>query len=163
MNRILLFLLLSFNVLMAQEGYPKPKITQDLLFYIQHSSNHNTFVYEWSGDKSDPIDVFRINYEDKAQKEELTGIQRKFAYGVSYTNASKTQFSLAASKKSILHIKTDGDKRWVEITTSKHKIKIDHIFIKLQSKSNGINAKAEYILVYGKNQNNKSIVEKIIL
>ncbi|QTV06917.1 DUF4833 domain-containing protein [Faecalibacter bovis] len=163
MYKFLLLLFFSFQFLNAQEGYPKPTITENLLFYIQHSSNHNTFIYEWNGSKSAPINAFRINYEDNGQKEELTSVQRKFAYGVNYTNASKSQFYLAATKKIILNLKSVGDKHWVEVTIGKQKIKIDHIFIQLQSKSNGINVKADYILIYGKNQNNKSIVEKIVL
>lgn len=163
MFRFFLLFFCSINFLFAQKGYPKPKDSGKLLFYIQHSSNHNTFVYEWSGDKSDPIDVFRINFEDKGQKEELNHLQRKFAYGVNYINSSKNKFSLAATKKSILELKSIDGKYWVELTTSKQKIILDHIFIQLDSKSNGINAKAEYIMVYGKNQNNKTIVEKIIL
>jgi len=157
-----LFLILA-NFVIAQEGYPKPKASEKLLFYIQHSSNHNTFIYEKSSDKNQPISVSRINYEDKGQKESLTAIQRKFAYGVEFRNDSKTQFSLAAIKKSEFMIKTQNGKSWVELQLPKLKIKVDHIFIQLAGNVNGIKAKADYILVYGKTANNKSIVEKIVL
>lgn len=162
MIRFLVFFFCFTNFLFAQKGYPTPAKTNNLLFYVQHSDNKNTFVYEFnSSNASDPVDVFRINYEDKGQKEVLTPIQRRFAYGVNYTNSTKTQFNLAATKQNSFNLKSANGKYWVELSVRNQIIKVDRIFIVLDSSTSGINVKADYILVYGKNKQNKSVVEKI--
>ena len=163
MLKFLWAILFSVGIASAQDGYPKPKSSDKLLFYIQHSSNHNTFVYELNADKSNPIAVFRINFEDKGQKEQLSSIQKKFAYGVNYKNEAKTQFALSALKTTMLELKHGNGSSWVELTWKNQKIKLEHIFIQLQSNSNGINSKPEFVIVYGKNSHNKTVVEKIIL
>ena len=162
MLRFIFAFLLFIPFSYAQRGYPKPTKTNNLLFYVQHSDNKNTFVYEINpSNTSDPIDVFRINYEDKAQKEAITPIQRKFAYGVNYANASKSQFSLAATRKNTFDLKSANGKYWVELKVGNQIIKVDNVFISLDPKSSGMNMKADYILIYGKNKQNKSVVEKI--
>lgn len=162
MMRFLILFLCFVQFSFAQKGYPKPAKTEKLLFFVQHSDNKNTFVYEINPSNSNsPIDIFRINYEDKGQKEELTPMQRRFAYGVNYSDAAKTKFSLAATRQNSFELKNAKGKYWVEFKTGNQIVKIDHVFIKLDSKTSGLNVKAEYILIYGKNQQNKSVVEKI--
>src|SRR4051812_38725197 len=102
---VLLFLfLVSANICCAQDGYPVPPNNPGRLFYIQHANNHNTFVYDAnllnskSLDNNSPINVYRINYKKGGIKEELSGLQRKMAYGVSITKAAANlfDFTLAA-------------------------------------------------------------------
>lgn len=119
-NQLLLFLCIaSLCVSWDQERYPTPPACKGRLFYIQHSNGINTFVYDANFTTSNrlndtqPINVYRLNYEDKdGSKEELTNIQRKMAYGVSCkkTGENKFDFTLAAypQKKLVLNVKSCG-------------------------------------------------------
>ncbi|MDV6168435.1 DUF4833 domain-containing protein [Flavobacterium sp. DG1-102-2] len=101
----------------AQEGYPVPPHTNGRLFYIQHANNHNTFVYDanlLSGKKvsdAEPIKVHRINYKKGGIKEELSGLQRKMAYGVECikTAANTFDFTLAAYPAKKFTLKVGGE------------------------------------------------------
>jgi hypothetical protein len=51
----------------SQNDYPEPAKTPTRLFYIQHSDNHNTYVYDANIkagiiDSSQPINTYRIVY-----------------------------------------------------------------------------------------------------
>ncbi len=73
------------------DNFPTPPETKISLFYIQRSSNANVVVYDANllTDKKlnpkNPVHTYWIRYGDKAQKQELTTIQRTLAYGL-YTN-----------------------------------------------------------------------------
>jgi hypothetical protein len=56
----------------SQNDYPEPKHTTRL-FYIQHSDNHNTYVYDANIkagiiDSSQPINTYRIVYTQNGIK-----------------------------------------------------------------------------------------------
>ena len=116
---LLLMFLASLCVSWDQESYPTPPAGKGRLFYIQHSNGINTFVYDANFattktlNDSKPINVYRLNYEDKnGSKEELTNMQRKMAYGVTAqkTGENKFDFTLAAypEKKLVLNVKSCG-------------------------------------------------------
>ncbi len=167
--KIRLFILLSslFIFSFAQKKYPKPDKTPQLLFYIQHNLNRNTYIYEINLDKGqlstiDPIKVSRIVYEEKGQKEPLTLIQRKYAYGVNYITNDKRQFNLSASKKIPMHLKTKDGKHWIEIEVNDKKITLEKIFIQSDKNSKGLNTKIESIILEGKDAKGNLIQEKFI-
>lgn len=163
------FFLLFFSTLslaFSQENYPIPT-HPFLLFYIQHNKNKNTFVYHANVknnalEKVNPINVYRINYEKDGKKDELTTLQKEFAYGITYLTSTKNQFVLSAQKKLPFKIKSVGKSYWVEVVINGKIIKVDRIFIQTEKNSSALKTKVEYILIYGRNQNDKSIVEKIV-
>jgi len=120
MKRMLLFLLLCQALpAFAQKGYPMPPENASRLFYIQHSNNHNTFVYDanLAGKKlntANPVSVYRLCYnKGKAGlKEELSTIQRRIAYGITVTaaDAASCTFTLAAypAKKIAVYLDKSG-------------------------------------------------------
>jgi Domain of unknown function (DUF4833) len=120
MKKILLLLLLCTALhTLAQKGYPAPPESASRLFYIQHSNNHNTFVYDanMAGKKlntANPVNVYRISFtKGKAGlKEELSTIQRKMAYGITVVAAETTNcmFTLSAypEKKIFVRLEKDG-------------------------------------------------------
>lgn len=85
---LLLFLVVVINFQgHAQEGFPEPGNNPDQLFYLQRTSNKNTIVYELNMkdrvlNTENPIHVFWIRYEEQGQRQELSYIQKRFAYGV---------------------------------------------------------------------------------
>jgi hypothetical protein len=67
--KILFFFLVSICLFSgySQNDYPEPAKTPTRLFYIQHSDNHNTYVYDANIkagiiDSSQPINTYRIVY-----------------------------------------------------------------------------------------------------
>jgi hypothetical protein len=92
----------------SQNDYPEPAKTPTRLFYIQHSDNHNTYVYDANIkagiiDSSQPINTYRIVYTQNGIKT-LVKVQKKFAYGMILLD-SKPLFKLRlASKKKIFFL-----------------------------------------------------------
>jgi hypothetical protein len=135
----LLLLLCSPFVPFAQHGYPTPPTATSRLFYIQHSNNHNTFVYDAnmaSGklNTAEPVDVYCLKYKDGGGKEALSPVQRKMAYGVELlsTQSAQCEFTLAAypSKKLVLKLGKDG-KPYVTTSVNGKSLVLHKLFLKM--------------------------------
>ncbi|WP_281764321.1 DUF4833 domain-containing protein [Neptunitalea lumnitzerae] len=171
-NTLLFVLLMCIGYgMQAQDNYPTPTYNKNRLFYIQHSKNHNTYVYDAKItnnhiDKNDPIDVYRIVYEgNTGTRKSLTAIQRRLAYGIisDCVNNNLYEMHLAASKDLELYLCLNNEKQPKVYTTINHrKMFIDKLFIEL--KSGGLHIKADYILFYGTDYNTgEQVTEKLIL
>jgi hypothetical protein len=154
----------------AQKGYPVPPDAPGRLFYIQHNRNHNTFVYDanlTSGktlNAKEPIDVYRITYTKGGKKEELSGIQRKMAYGVTCSRLKNGhyEFCLVSFPGKKLYLKPGADGKYIVTTTINGKEMIlQRIF--LATKNDSIfNPELEYAEFYGKcPKTGKEIKERI--
>jgi hypothetical protein len=71
----------------AVDTFPIPPRNARSLFYLQRTSNINTIICELNEkngvvDKDEPVHVLWIRYTDRRQREELSFIQRHFAYGL---------------------------------------------------------------------------------
>lgn len=112
------YLLLTTVHGLAQDSlnFPVPTGNPNQLFFLQRSQNTNTVVYELNLkngvlDSAAPIHIFWICYAEKGQKEELTAIQRKYAYGVTATYVSKDNYQLRflATKKQTFQLAKGED------------------------------------------------------
>ena len=163
----LFFLCLCYG--WAQEGYPAPKPHANSLFFIQHSLNHNTYVYDaniknGSFDKKKPIDIYRILFADKGQKKKLTEIQRDFAYGMKLRESNENEFvlTLAADKKLPFHLIRDTENPAVYVNVNDRKMYVDRMFVKIKGKGRGLSSRAEYILIYGRDfDSNQELTERV--
>ena len=153
----------------SQNDYPEPAKTSTRLFYIQHSDNHNTYVYDANIkagiiDSSQPINAYRIVYTQNGIKKPLSRIQKKFAYGMILLDSKPNLFKLRlASKKKILfylnYDESEGAR--IYVTVNKHKIYLDKMSIQLKNGIFGINLGFEYVLFYGKDYNSgKAVIER---
>ncbi|SFW51566.1 protein of unknown function [Sinomicrobium oceani] len=141
-----------------QDDYPIPEKTPTRLFYIQHSNNHNTYVYDArmkgrSIDREDPVDAYRIVYTEGGVKKPLNIAQRKMAYGMvtDYVSPDFFALHLAASKKLEFYLTLDRHgKPKVYTTVKNRKIYLDRMFVKLKDKTAGLHIKADWILFEGK-------------
>lgn len=103
-----MFVLLFTEVVLAQTtdsstiaklNYPQPALSENLLFYIQRSFNHNTIVYELNVDDEQklyrefPIHPYWIRYEDGGGIKELSYIENKLAYGIKTTLKSSSNLT----------------------------------------------------------------------
>lgn len=153
-----------------QQGYPVPADAPGRLFYIQHSSNHNTYVYDANlkADKklntADPVKVYRIDYTKSkgGVKGELTAMQRKMAYGVAINkvDAKSCEFTLAAYDEKTLYLKLDkNNKPYVVAEVNGKKLVLAKLFLKLKGAAN-----VEYIEFTGKDEaTGKVVAEKLYI
>ena len=169
---VLLFLFISnFSLVFSQVGYPKPT-AKDILFYIQHNRGKNTFIYQPNytsnhqlNDK-EPIKVSRQLFDQNGEIKPLTGIQRRYAYGVKTEKLGDNHYeiTLVSYPSQKLYLKFDTqNKPFVETTIAGKYIRINNLFIYLKEGSTGINIEAEYILFYGTDKSGKHIYSKLIL
>ena len=120
--RLIIIIFLCFaKFVSAQDNikFPVPDGNPNQLFYIQHSPNANTFVYELNlnngqPDSAKPVHVFTIRYADKSQKEELSSIQWKYAYGISTKFIANEHYEIRflSRKDFVMHLKKDADNRY---------------------------------------------------
>lgn len=71
----------------AQDTFPIPPRTHHSLFYLQRTPNINTIICELNEkngvpDADDPVHVLWIRYTEQKQRQELSFLQRHFAYGI---------------------------------------------------------------------------------
>lgn len=136
--------------------YPKPPHDPRQLFYLQRPPNSNTVIYELNMqngvlDKRNPIHAYWISYAKKGQKEELTDIQRKYAYGIKTTPLDDKSYEchLTAYKKLKLYLKKGEDKQYHVYTTVNDKqIIIHRIFIAVNGGSL-FNPQIDYVQLNG--------------
>ncbi len=125
------------------------------LFVIHRSANENELVYEArlhsdGFDTEDPISIFWIMKTKNDRIEPLTGMERRYAYGVSVTHATTTEvtFSLSALKDRTVTLKKEGGTIRATLLVSGQACELTGIFI--QSKGSGLIPKVDYVEVTGK-------------
>nr|WP_317633143.1 DUF4833 domain-containing protein [uncultured Flavobacterium sp.] len=154
---ITFFIICNLNLVYGQNNYPKPPLSHLRLFYIQHSNNHNTYVYDAkmigkNFDKKNPVEQYRIVYTDGGVKKTLTEIQKKMAYGLNITHNAVDQFEmfLVVSKDVKLHLILDSNgkpKVWTIVDNKK--MFLDRIFIQIKEGSKGLKPDVSYVVFEG--------------
>ncbi|MBH2005663.1 MAG: DUF4833 domain-containing protein [Sphingobacteriia bacterium] len=166
-------LLFFFLVLdgFSQGDYPVPPQTSNQLFYIQHSKNHNTYVYDANLDGSqklhekEPVNIYRIIYTEGGIKKDLTNVQRKLAYGLHTQKIADNYYEMyLVSYPGIkLYLRQNhAGKTFVETVVNKQTIILKRLFLKTQEGLSDLRTKLLYVLVYGKDLAGNNIVAKLI-
>lgn len=171
MKNIYFLLLLISITSKAQKGYPNPEKADNHLFYIQHSQNHNTFVYEANFTNKkinavEPIKIHRIAYTKGGGKEELTKMQRNLAYGIEFKKIKENhyEFSLVSypEKKLSLELNENG-KPQVRTLVNGKKMILHKMFLNMQ-KGVSIKPKIESIDFHGSDiETGKEIKERFYI
>jgi hypothetical protein len=104
-------------------------------------------------DKDDPVHVYWIRYSEKGQRQELSYIQRNFAYGLRSTalaNNSGYALHFVSNKKYVLYLmKSAADNKYRVYTTVNAKtVVLNRIFIKINGGSFW-SPKVEYVEIKG--------------
>jgi len=169
---IFIMLLSTISQVIGQENYPIPKETPTRLFYIQHSNNFNTYVYDanivnGSIVKESPIKEYRIVYTEGGEIKPLTGLQKRMAYGLttSYISPNFYEMYLAVNKKTPFYLTLNSNlEPKVYITVNNRKMYISNIFVKLKDSFSLIYVEADYIIFKGTDFNTqKKVTEKYIM
>jgi phosphatidylglycerophosphate synthase len=153
-----------------QDTFPVPPRGAEHLFYLQRTPNANTIMYELNYkdgvlDTEEPIHVFWIRYTEQRQKQDLSYIQRKFAYGVKAKDLGNGKYELhfVSYKKMPLYLeRSPVDKMYhVYATVGNKYMRINRIFIYINGGSM-FSPNIEYVEVKGADPvNGKEIVERI--
>ncbi len=123
--------------------YPDP-VNVSKLFYIQRDPNTNTLIYELNRDKNgepdpkEPVHIYWIRYNDKGQKEEISYIQRKFAYGLAVKEIKTGEYDLrfAVYKKMPLTLMKGADGKYHIFTPiAKKQAILNRIFVRIEGGS----------------------------
>lgn len=123
--------------------FPNP-VNVSKLFYIQRDPNPNTLIYELNTDKSgglnskEPLHIYWIRYNDKGQREEISYIQRKFAYGVTYKLIKNEEYDIRFTvyKKMQLTLMKGVDGKYHIFTPiAKKQAILNRIFVKIEGGS----------------------------
>ena len=151
---LLLFVYLISYYTIAQNGYPIPDSVSNRLFYIQHSNNHNTYVYDADIKKGvlnndEPVIAYRIIYTRGGIKADLTGLQRRLAYGVKFKKIEDNScvFTLAAYPEKELFLRvTKKGRAYVMVNVNGKNLILSRMFLF----SNKLGTKVDCINFYGK-------------
>lgn len=128
----------------AADTFPVPPGNANQLFYLQRTSNKNTIVCDLNMvngmlNKEDPVHVYWIRYSDQGQRQELSYIQRTFAYGIKSTplaNDGGYVMHFVSYKKYPMYLVKSADNKYrVYATINSKKVVLNRIFIKINGGS----------------------------
>lgn len=114
------------------------------LFYVQRSSNANTIVYELKlgsngqPNEDEPVHPYWIRYTEGGKKEDLSYIQRKFAYGVNAKALGNGKYDIrfVSYKKFPLTLMKGADGKYhIFATISQKQFIVNRIFVKIEGGS----------------------------
>jgi Domain of unknown function (DUF4833) len=153
---IILVCFVKFTLAQDSSQFPVPGGNPNQLFYIQHSPNANTYVYELNlkngqPDSSKPVHVFEIHYADKSQKTELSSIQWKFAYGISSKRISTDHYEIRflSHKDYVLHlIKNADDKFYLYALINQKPAILSHVYLQING-GTFWSPNIEYVRLFG--------------
>jgi phosphatidylglycerophosphate synthase len=151
--------------------FPTPKGIENELFYLQRDPNTNTVIYQLNlkedgkVDPEKPVNVYWMRYADKGQKEDLSYVQRKFAYGLQTKALGNDEYELrfVSHKKLPLYLKRSAvDKKYhVYIDANDKKIMLDRVFVRIEGGSYWI-PNVRYVELKGLNVKTQTpIVERL--
>ncbi len=151
--------------------FPTPKGIAHELFHLQRDPNTNTIIYELNlkedgkVDPEKPVNIYWIRYADKGQKEDLSYVQRKFAYGLQTKDLGNDEYELrfVSHKKLPLYLKRSGtdNKYHVYIDANDKRIMLDRVFVRIEGGSYWI-PNVRYVELKGTNAKTQApIVERL--
>jgi hypothetical protein len=158
----------------AMKVYPVPPGNENSLFYIQRTKNTNAIVYEVNKgadgkiNTKDPVKVYWIRYASDSTTEELTAIQRTYAYGV-HSNLLKGQNNsfllqlVAYKKRNIFLMPVPNSNRYVALMNINGKMaEIKRIFVSISGGTFWF-PKVDYIELSGKDPStHQPVVERFV-
>jgi len=141
-KHIMIALLISMIMTGAQaqsDTFPVPAYDANRLFYLQRTSNTNTIVYDLKFENGvlntdEPVNVSWIRYAERGQREGLSFIQRKFAYGIRVKPVAKDKYQLqsVAYKKLVMMLQKGSEGLYHVYVTINHRTSVlSRIFIKI--------------------------------
>lgn len=150
--------------------FPVPKGISNQLFYLQRDPNINTIICELNTDdngvvdRKEPILVYWLRYADKSEKQDLSYIQRKFAYGIQTKELAKDQYELrfVSHKKLPMYLQRGEDKKFhVFVTVNQKRIQIERIFVRIEGGSFWL-PNVKYVEIKGQDTKTDAVITERI-
>lgn len=122
-------------------SFPTPPSNSQSLFYIQRTPNINTIMYEVnmpSGqpDTENPVKVYWIRYGEEGQREDLSYIQRNYAYGIKSKKVDARNYELrfvSYKKLPFMLSLSDQDNRYhVYARINNVEIEVSRVFLQIE-------------------------------
>jgi len=151
-------------------NFPVPPANPNQLFYLQRTPNTNTIVYEVNlkngkPDPEEPVRVFWLRYQEKGQKQDLSYIQRKFAYGIRYKKLTENQYELTfvSYKKYKMYLQAGADGRYrVYSTIGKKMSQLQKIYLKIKEGGSFWSPNIEYVEISGSDPGTGQLIKEQI-
>ncbi|HZE82733.1 MAG TPA: DUF4833 domain-containing protein [Puia sp.] len=154
-----------------QDTFPIPPHSHDFLFYLQRTPNTNTIICELnekngSLDRDDPVHVLWIRYTENKQREELTFLQRHFAYGIKSRQIGNDKYELhfISYKKLLLYLEKSpvDNKHHVYANIVGKQAILSRIFIKINPGGSFWSPNVEYLELRGTDPDDgKELMQRI--
>lgn len=147
--------------------FPTPKGIANQLFYLQRDPNLNTLIYELNVDKDgevnreEPVLAYWIRYGEGGKKQDLSYVQRKFAYGVQSKELGKDHFEIrfVSHKKLPLYLlRSEEDKKFhIYVTVNNKKLQLERVFVRIEGGTFWL-PNVRYVELKGKDTTEDSVV-----
>jgi hypothetical protein len=124
------------------ETFPTPPSDGRSLFYVQRTPNVNTIMYDVNVlqggqlDAENPVKVYWIRYGEEGQREDLSYIQRNYAYGIKSKKLDERNYELrfvSYKKLPFLLSLSDRDNRYhVYARINNVEIEVTRVFLQIE-------------------------------
>ena len=155
----------------AQDTFPVPPHNPRSLFYLQRTPNTNTVICELNEkngrvDPDEPVHVLWIRYTEQRQRQELSFIQRHFAYGLKCKSIGDDKYELhfVSYKKVALYLMKSpvDNQHHVYANITGHQAILNRVFLKINPGGTFWSPNVEYLELKGIDVNDgKEIMQRI--
>jgi phosphatidylglycerophosphate synthase len=154
----------------AVDTFPIPPRNANSLFYLQRTSNTNTIICELNEkdgqlDKEEPVHVLWIRYMEQKQRQELSFVQRHFAYGLKEKDLGNDVYELhfVSFKKLVLYLMKSSvdNRRHVFATITGRQAILNRIYVKINPGGSFWSPNVEYLELKGVDAGNgKELIQR---
>jgi phosphatidylglycerophosphate synthase len=133
---------IAFATPLRATDFPVPAGIPNQLFFLQRDPNTNTVIYQLNVnsagklDEDEPVRVFWIRYAEQGQREGLSFIQRKFAYGLSAKKVATDRYELkfAAYNKVPFYLMRSGTDNAFHVYTvvANKQILLNRVYLRIE-------------------------------
>ena len=155
----------------AVDTFPVPPVTRQSLFYLQRTPNTNTIICELNEqngvpDREEPVHVLWIRYTEQRQRQELSFLQRHFAYGLKEKDMGNGVWELrfVSYRKIPLYLKKSplDNRHHVFATITGRQAILDRIYIRIDPGGTFWSPNVKYLELKGIDvQNGQELVQRI--
>ena len=155
----------------AQDTFPVPPHNPNSLFYLQRTPNINTVICELNEkngvvDPNEPVHVLWIRYTEQRQRQELSFIQRHFAYGLKSKPLGNDKYELhfvSYKKVAFYLMKSSVDNQHhIYASITGHQAILNRVFLKINPGGTFWSPNVEYLELKGIDvTNGKEIMQRI--
>jgi len=153
------------------DTFPVPPTNPNSLFYLQRTPNINTVICELNEkngviDRDEPVKVLWIRYTEQRQRQELTFIQRHFAYGLKERDLGNGTWELrfVSYKKVPMYLMKSpiDNKHHVYVTIEGRQAILNRVYLRIDPGGTFWSPNVKYLELKGiDTQNGKELIQRI--